>query len=155
MRIAALTAVVLLAGTACALAQAHKLDMTTDPSGISWGPAPPIFAKGAQIAVLSGDPSKAGPYVVRLKMPANYAIQPHYHPTTENVTIISGSFHAGMGDKLDKGRSQEFKPGGFVAMPAGMHHYAWTSEDTVVQVHGQGPFALTYVNESNDPRRSQ
>src|ERR1700734_3151329 len=115
---------------------------------------PPSFPKGAMIAVLAGNPFKEGPYVVRLKMPANYQLPAHHHPTTENVTVISGSFHAGMGDKLDEHKGQSFAPGGFVSMPAGMNHYAWATAETVVQVHGDGPFAIVYVNPADAPSKT-
>ena len=76
-------------------------NMPVNADGLTWGPAPPVLPKGAKIAVLSGDPSKDGLYVLRLKMPANYRIPAHNHPTSEYVTVISGKFHIGMGDKLD------------------------------------------------------
>ena len=110
--------------------------------------------KGAVIAVLTGDPFKDGPYVLRLKMPANYRIPAHHHPTTENVTVVSGSFHAGMGDKLYADKGQVFEPGGFVSMPAGMNHFAWATTETIVQVHGNGPFAIVYVNPADDPSKA-
>jgi anti-sigma factor ChrR (cupin superfamily) len=121
--------------------------------GLKWGPAPSVFPKGAQIAILSGDPFKDGLYVVRLKMPANYKIPAHNHPTSEYVTVVSGTFHIGMGDKLDQKKGIELRAGGFGEAPARMNHYAWASEETVVQVHGQGPFALTYVNPADDPSK--
>ena len=123
--------------------------------GIKWGAAPPVLPKGAQFAVVAGDPSKDGPYVVRLKMPANYRIPAHNHPTAENVTVLSGNFHLGMGDKLDPAKGQELTAGGFAEAPPRMNHFAWTTTETVVQVHGQGPFAITYVNASDDPSKSQ
>ena len=112
-----------------------------------------MFPKGAQIAVLSGEPAKEGLYVVRLKMPANYKIPAHNHPTSEYVTVLSGRFHIGMGDKLDEKHGIELRAGGFGEAPAHMNHYAWTSEETVAQVHGQGPFVLTYVNPADDPSK--
>jgi len=78
-------------------------------NAIKWGPAPPSLPAGAQFAVISGDPSKAGPFVVRLKLPTNYQVPAHHHPTTENVTVLSGDFHAGMGDKLDKDQRHGFR----------------------------------------------
>jgi anti-sigma factor ChrR (cupin superfamily) len=78
-----------------------------------------------------------------LKVPANYKIPAHNHLTAEYVTVISGKFHIGMGDKLDEKKGVELRAGGFGAAPAHMNHYAWASEDTVVQVHGQGPFAIS------------
>ena len=117
--------------------------------------ASPVLPKGAQIAVLSGDPSKDGLYVLRLKIPANYKIAAHNHPTAEYVTVISGKFHIGMGDKLDEKKGVELRAGGFGAAPAHMNHYAWASEDTVVQViiMACGPFAITYVNPADDPSK--
>jgi hypothetical protein len=116
-------------------------DMPVNANGLTWGPAPPVLPKGAQLAVLSGDPAKDGLYVVRLKIPAEY------------VTVISGEFHIRMGNKLDEKKEVELRAGGFGAAPAHMNHYAWASEDTVVQVHGQGPFAITYVNAADDPSK--
>ena len=121
-------------------------------SQLEWAPAPNFVPEGAQITVLSGDPSNDGPYVVRLKMPAGYKIPAHNHPTTEMVTVISGDFHLGMGDKLDEEKSMLLTAGGYAEAPAQMNHYAWASSPTIVQVHGQGPFAITYVNPADDPR---
>jgi anti-sigma factor ChrR (cupin superfamily) len=126
----------------------------TKPNAIEWGAAPPQLPKGAQMAVLSGDPSRTGPYVVRAKMPGGYQIPAHSHPTTENVTVISGTLNIGMGDKLDKKHGQALKSGGFLSMPPKMNHYAWTSGATVIQVHGEGPFAIDYVNPADDPSKS-
>ena len=138
----------LLIGAASALqAQAPAPD-------IKWGPAPPFFPTGAQFAVLQGDPSKDGEYTVRLQMPAGYFIAPHYHPTDENVTIISGAFRLGMGDMEDTTKAMTLKSGGFVTAGATMHHYARAMEPTLVQVHGKGPFAITYVNAKDDPRNA-
>ena len=120
---------------------------------LKWGAAPGVFAAGAQMSVISGDPSKTGLYVIRLKMPPNYAIAAHNHPTAEYVTVLSGNFHLGMGDKLDKAKGVELRSGGFAEAPAKMNHYAWTTSPTIVQVHGEGPFALTYVNPADDPSK--
>jgi hypothetical protein len=128
-------------------------NMPVNVGGLTWGPVPPVLPKGAQIAVLSGDPFKDGLYVLRLKMPANYKIPAQNHPTSEFVTVISGKFNIGMGDKLDGTKGIELRAGGFGEAPAHMNHYAWTTEDTVVQVHGQGPFAITYVNPADDPSK--
>jgi len=133
-------------------ASADDMKMPTNGKDIKWGPAPPFFPKGAEFAVLSGDPGKDGLYVVRLKMPAGYMIPPHNHPTTENVTVVSGNFHIGMGDSLDEKKGIELTSGGYGEAPAKMNHYAWITSPTIVQVHGQGPFAITYVNPADDPR---
>ena len=97
--------------------------------------------------------SKDALYVVRLKMPSNYEIPAHNHPTSEYVTVLSGDFHIGMGDKLDRQKGLALQVGGFAEASAKMNHYAWTSSETVVQIHGQGPFAITYVNPADDPSK--
>jgi quercetin dioxygenase-like cupin family protein len=145
-----LSLVLLVTGGSWALADDMK--MPVNASQVEWAPAPSFVPEGAQIAVLSGDPSKDGPYVIRLKMPAGYKIAAHNHPMTEVVTVLSGDFHLGMGDKLDEEKSILLTSGGYAEAPAGMNHYAWTSNSTIVQVHGQGPFAITYVNPADDPR---
>jgi quercetin dioxygenase-like cupin family protein len=134
-------------------AAARADEMPANANDLKWGPAPAVFPPGAQIAVVSGDPFKDGLYVVRLKMPARYRIPAHNHPTTEYVTVISGNFHLGMGDKLDTNRGIELRAGGFGEAPPKMNHFAWTTSDTIVQVHGQGPFAITYVNPADDPSK--
>ena len=120
---------------------------------LKWGPAPAVFPKGAEMAVLAGDPGKAGTFVIRLKMPAGYKIPAHHHPTDEYVTVISGDFHLGMGDKLDAAKSAALAPGGFAEAPRQMNHFAWTQGGAIVQVSAEGPFAMTYVNPADDPTR--
>src|SRR5262245_5694769 len=121
------------------------------PSDLKWGDPPPVFEKGATFTVVSGDPSKEGIYVVRLKMPAGYMIKPHWHPTDESVTVLSGTFELGMGEKVDKAAMKALPVGGFALLPAKMPHYAMAKTAATVQVHGMGPFALTYVNPADDP----
>jgi anti-sigma factor ChrR (cupin superfamily) len=133
-------------------ALADDMKMPVNASQIEWAPAPAFVPEGAQVAVLSGDPSKDGPYVVRLKLPAGYKIPAHSHPTAEMVTVISGDFHLGMGDKLDEAKGMLLTAGGYAEAPPRMNHFAWVTSPTIVQVHGQGPFAITYVNPADDPR---
>ena len=118
---------------------------------LKWGPAPAVFPAGAQMAVLQGDPTKNGLYTARLKLPNGYMIAPHWHPTDENVTVISGTFKVGMGKKVDKANMMTLNAGGFVVAPAQEAHYAEAQGPTVVQVHGMGPFQLTYVNPADMP----
>jgi hypothetical protein len=121
---------------------------------MKWGPAPDALPAGAQLAVLDGDPGKAGvPFVVRLKMPDGYKIMPHWHPTDESITVISGTFSAGMGDTWTDSAMVPLKPGEYARMPKTVHHYAVAKGETVVQVHGIGPFVITYVNPKDDPRK--
>jgi uncharacterized RmlC-like cupin family protein len=107
------------------------------------------------MSVLSGDPGKTGPFTIRLKAPAGYKIPAHSHPTAERVTVISGDFHFGMGDKLDEAKAEKLGSGGFVDLPARMNHYAFMSTETVVQIDSEGPFAITYANPAEDPSKSQ
>ena len=141
----------LLAGTAIAFAQDMRPPINSDD--VKWGPVPPNIAAGAQLAVISGDPSKEGPFVMRLKMPAGYKVPAHYHPQYENVTILTGEFHVGMGDKLDTDKGMLLRPGGYVEAPAKMHHYAWVTSDTIVQLAGPGPFGIIYVDPTDDPSK--
>lgn len=150
MQTSTLSLVLLLVGTTGALAEDMK--MPVNASQLQWAPAPNFVPKGAQITVLSGDPSKDGLFVIRVKMPTGYQIPAHNHPTTEMVTVISSDFHLGMGDKLDENKSMLLTAGGYAEAPAHMNHYAWASSPTIVQIHGQGPFAITYVNPADDPR---
>jgi quercetin dioxygenase-like cupin family protein len=141
----------LLAGTAIAFAQDMRPPINSDD--VKWGPVPPNIAAGAQLAVISGDPSKEGLYVMRLKMPAGYKVPAHYHPQYENVTVLTGEFHVGMGDKLDTDKGMLLRPGGYVEAPAKMHHYAWVTSDTIVQIAGPGPFGIIYVDPADDPSK--
>ncbi len=121
-------------------------------AAVKWGPAPPFFPAGAKFAVLQGDPSAAGEYTVRLSMPAGYVIPPHWHPTDEHVTVVSGTMLLGMGDQVDRAKAARLAAGGFISAPAKAHHFAVAAAPSVVQVHGVGPFAITYVRAADDPR---
>ena len=120
-----------------------------------WSPAPPLLPPGAQITVLAGNPMAVGPYTIRLKFPAHYAIPAHSHPTDENVVVVSGALTFGMGDRLVKNASTDktLLPGGFALMPASMNHFAYTSErETTIVLYGQGPVEFKYVNPADDSR---
>lgn len=120
---------------------------------IKWGPAPPVFEKGAEFAVLQGDPSKAEEFTVRLRFPNGYRIAPHTHPTIENVTVLKGTFYAGMGEKFVESDMKAFARDAFASIPANHAHYAMARGQTIVQVHAIGPFVLTYVNPADDPSK--
>ena len=126
---------------------------SSKPAPLAWGPAPAIFPSGAQMAVVSGDPGKAAPFVVALKMPAGYKIPPHFHPTDENVEVKEGLFLYGMGDTFDASKTKPMKPGDKGSIPAQMHHFATAKEATIVTVSAMGPFAMTYVNPKDDPTK--
>jgi quercetin dioxygenase-like cupin family protein len=118
---------------------------------VKWGPAPAIFPAGARMAVLQGDPSKPELFTVRLDLPKGYRVAPHFHPTDEHLTIISGTFLVGMGDTIEPRKTMALSQGGFATAPAQRHHYAIAKTHTVVQIHAMGPFQLSYVNAADDP----
>jgi quercetin dioxygenase-like cupin family protein len=125
------------------------------PDAIKWGPAPPSLPAGAQVAVLSGDPKKAGLYVIRAKFPDGYVVPPHWHPHDENVTVLKGTLIMGMSEKLDEKGGRELPVGSYVRMPKGVPHYARAKGETVIQVHAMGPLVINYINPSDDPRKKK
>jgi quercetin dioxygenase-like cupin family protein len=143
--------VVTIAVAVPVLAQQHA-HMVVSPDMLTWV-EPPVLP-GARLAVVQGDPSKDGPFTYRIKMPAGYKVPPHFHKAGENVTVLSGVFWMGLGEKFDQGSGQELPAGGFFAVPPKHPHYAWAgNQETIVQVHGVGPTDLTFVNPADDPRR--
>src|SRR4029077_1744885 len=150
--IPSLCALLWLAGsTSRVLAQEHHVVVPVDK--VQWNPAPPILPPGAQFAVLEGNPGAKGPVVMRLKFPANYVVSSHWHSMHERITVIPGTFNIGNGDTVDRQASQALTAGGFLSLPAKMHHYAWVKDPTVVQINLEGPFALFYVNAADDPQK--
>ena len=122
------------------------------PDAVKWGPAPASLPPGAQAALLEGDPAKEGPFTLRIRMPDGYRIPPHYHPAVEHVTVLQGTFVLGMGEQAASAGEKSLTAGSFAFMPAGMRHFARTQGDTIVQLHGVGPWGITYVNAADDPR---
>jgi hypothetical protein len=104
------------------------------------------------MAVLNGNPGAVGPFTVRMQAPAGYAIKPHWHPTAERLTIISGSFMVGMGEKFDETSMKDVSVGGYVVLPAKMAHFAKSTEESVVQIDSEGPFQINYISAVDDPR---
>jgi hypothetical protein len=136
----------------------HKDDaeIALFPTGkIKWEEGPPSLPKGARIAVLEGDPNKEGPFVFRLKIPDGYRVPPHTHPKTERVTVISGTFNIGMGEKFDQSATRPMPAGTYGYWPAGMTHFVWTKGETILQFHGMGPWSIEYINPRDDPRKNK
>ena len=146
-------ALVLLGACSQAQAQAHDSHHTiVDADAIKWGQGPASLPRGVQAAALLGSPGKEGPFVLRLKFPAGFVVPPHRHSKDEFVTVISGAFSVSSGDKLDRS-VKPLKAASFVHLPAGMPHFAFTAEETVVQINGMGPFDVTYIDPKDDPRK--
>jgi hypothetical protein len=141
--------------SAAGIAQQHDASQHKifTPDMVTWAPAPPGLPPGAQVAVLEGDPSKPGAFTMRAKFPGGFKIQPHWHPVDEHVTVIQGTFHMGLGEKFDTAAGKAMSAGSFAHMKQGVRHFAWTTEDTVIQLHGMGPWGINYVNPKDDPRK--
>ena len=105
------------------------------------------------MATLEGDLTEKGAFTVRFRVPKGYVVPPHTHPAIEHITVISGTLNVGMGRTLEKEKGEELSAGDFAFMEPGMEHYVWATEDTVLQLHGIGPWGITYVNRADDPRR--
>lgn len=126
---------------------AHHFHVALTPRAVEWKP----FYDGAEIAVLSGDPTQAGsPYVIRIRHRDGLRVPPHWHPFDEQLTIISGTWVMGMGERFDLSTAQEFPAGSYLVSPKNVPHYALSKGETVVQVHGVGPFAAYFVNPEDD-----
>jgi hypothetical protein len=149
---------VLVALCASLLVGTSLVAQTPDSAGkagkaLAWGPAPAVFPAGVKMAVVSGNPAAAGPFTVQLAMPDGYKIMPHTHPTDERVTIRQGTLLVGMGDSFDAAKTNPMLTGASGNVPAKMSHFVQAKGATVVEVSTTGPFAMTYVNPSDDPSK--
>jgi len=132
---------------------AKKEAITVSAAEVKYGPPPPILPAGALLGVLHGDPTKKGPFAMRLKMPDGYKIAPHWHTNDEELTIISGTFLLAMGDRAGE-NVHPMEPGAYHFLPGKMHHSAEAKGETVVEIHGNGPFDLHYLNAADDPTKA-
>ena len=123
------------------------------PSDVKWMDGPPSLPKGAKFAVLSGDPTKAGLFVMRLKFPADYKIMPHLHPADEHVTVLSGALFVSRGDAFDPQKAKELPEGSYAMLPGGSNHFAFAKTETTLQLNSIGPWGITYANPADDPRK--
>jgi len=122
------------------------------PEDIDWKPFP-AFPPSARLAVVVGDPTKPGPYVIRVKVPSGVKLMPHKHPEDRVYTIISGVFYIGLGDQFDADKLQAYPPGSVIVLPGNTHHFHWAkSGEYVSQVQGIGPLGLEYLDTRDDPR---
>ncbi|GEP00109.1 cupin domain-containing protein [Methylobacterium haplocladii] len=144
-----------LCGAAFA-ADDHDLVETPDTASVKYGPGPANLPKGTQLAVLSGDPSKPGPFALRIKFPAQTLIAPHTHSKPETLTILGGAIFHQHGKTVDKAAGKELRVGGFVYLPELMPHALWTTDQPVeLQVNGSGPFGVDYIDLADDPSKGQ
>ncbi len=122
-------------------------------SNLQWKEGPASLPPGSKIAAMEGDMSKEGPFTVRLMLPKNYKISPHWHPAIEHVSVIKGAFYMGAGEQFNEGTATKLSEGGFAVMPIRTVHYAFTKKNATIQLHGVGPWGITYVNPADDPRK--
>jgi quercetin dioxygenase-like cupin family protein len=126
-----------------------------NPTDIKWGAAPPSMPQGTKIAVLQGDPSKPGPFVIRLMVPPGSKIPPHWHSQDESLTVIAGTLYFGSGDKIETSKAHTLTAGGFHFLAGNDHHYVVAKSQAVVQVNGNGPFDIMYSNSDDDPQKAK
>ncbi len=149
-----LTAVFLL--TRLSASEMPSADMHLyPPTTIEWKAGPAALPPGVKMAVLEGDPTKEGPFVVRFQFPDGYHVAPHTHPKTERVTVISGALYLATGEALDRNSAKKLPAGSFGYWPAGMKHAGWSEGETIIQLHGIGPWQINYVNPADDPRNAK
>jgi quercetin dioxygenase-like cupin family protein len=144
-------AIALLAFSATAAAQHHGHTLLK-PDELKWSDVPSLPA-GAKVAIIEGPMNQATLFTVRLKFPSGYRIPPHIHPAVERVTVLTGTFHLGMGDKFQQDKAQALPAGSIAIMSPGTPHFAWTSGETIVQLHSIGPWGISYLNPADDPRK--
>jgi hypothetical protein len=148
-----LTLVLALAALGPTAAVAESVDLiTVIPADLKWTDETSL-PPGAKVAVIEGQQTKQPQYTLRIKFPAEYKVPAHWHPAIERVTVISGTFNLGMGDKLDTEKTKALTPGSIAIIQPLTNHFAWTSEETVIQLHGRGPLDIHYVNPEDDPRK--
>jgi quercetin dioxygenase-like cupin family protein len=124
------------------------------PEGIDWKPFA-AFPPPARLAVVVGDPSEPGPYVIRVHIPADVKVMPHRHPEDRVYTVMEGVFYIGLGDQFDGDELQAYPPGSVVVLPGDTPHFHWAkSGGYVTQVTAIGPLGLEYVDPKDDPRNS-
>ena len=126
--------------------------ITVMPADLKWTDATSM-PSGAKIGVIEGQQTKQPQYILRIKFPAEYKFAPDWHPAIERMTVISGTFNLGMGDKLDTEKTKALTAGSVAIIQPLTNHFAWTSEETVIQLHGVGPQDIHYVKPADDPRK--
>jgi quercetin dioxygenase-like cupin family protein len=123
------------------------------PAEIDWGDGPTVLPRGVKAARLHGSPPVSGPFTVRLKLPAGYKVEPHWHPRDELVTVLSGTVYFGTGETFGRAQGKAYPAGSFVVLPANTPHFTWTEDEAIIQAHGTGPLDFTFINPADDPRR--
>jgi hypothetical protein len=146
-----LTLALALLGPTVAVAESGDL-ITVMPADLKWTDETSM-PPAAKVAVVEGQQTKQPHYTLLIKFPAEYKLPAHWHPAIERLTVISGTFNLGTGDKFDTEKTKALTPGSIAIIQPLTNHFAWTSEETVIQLHGVGHQDIHYVNPADDPRK--
>jgi quercetin dioxygenase-like cupin family protein len=119
------------------------------PAEFQWKDAPSV-GPGVQMSIVEGDLKRPEPFVFRLRLPPGTVLPVHTHPVTERVTVISGTLYLGLGDTLDRSRARALSEGSIAIMEPGVKMYAFTKEETIIQLNGVGPWGITYFDPHKD-----
>jgi hypothetical protein len=126
---------------------------TAQGTAMKWS-AVPSLPPGASVAILEGPMNEAAPFTARLRFPSNYRIPAHWHPAVKRVTVLTGTLHIGLGEAFDAAKAPPMRVGDFRLIPARTPHFAFTTNEAVeIQLHGTGPWGITYLNPADDPRK--
>lgn len=150
-----LAIIILILSLGLASAAHDKDHEIVTPDNLKWVDGPASLPPGSKMVILEGDPSKEGQFVIRVKMPDGFKIMPHTHAKDERVTVLSGTLYLGMGEKFDEKAAKEMPAGSYGRTGSGMKHFGFVKGETVLQLHGQGPWTVEYVNPADDPRKKK
>ena len=127
---------------------------STGPGTLKWGPQPPGLPAGGRVAVVRGDPSKAGPFTIRVDLPDGYQVPPHWHPTSERLRVLEGTLQVGDGREWSDRGLRALRAGQETTVAAHHPHFVRAKSKTMVEIRSTGPFEITYVNPTDDPRKA-
>jgi quercetin dioxygenase-like cupin family protein len=124
------------------------------PEDINWQPFP-AFPPSVRLAVIVGNPSEPGPYLIRVKAPGGTKLMPHKHSEDRIYTVMSGVFYIGLGEKFDGDKVKAYPPGSVIVLPSDTAHFHWAkSGEYITQITAIGPLGLEYINSQDDPRKA-
>ena len=132
----------------------HTRTRVLRAGSLVWQPEKSL-PSGAESVVLEGDPSKPGLVILRLKMPDGYRVPPVWHPAADRFTVLSGTYHLGVGPKFDKSKTVALRAGDFAWLSPAAPHYGWCTGETVLEITGLGPFVTNQVNSGKDSRHAK
>ena len=130
----------------------HAQQAATTSDDLKWVKGPASLPAGAKLAILKGDFAKPGTLAYRLKLPAGYQLMPQSSPAINRIVVVSGTFYLGAGEKFDRARTIPMSTG-YVHWLDESPYFAWTKEETVIEIDGVGPWSVSYVNPGDNPMK--